>query len=451
MDEGEATATILFLVLLFVLMILYGFSQSLRQLNLKEIDRDFEKSSTYKKRIITKLIHEQTRYLEIIQFMITITILLIGLKITPILQNCINTLFRFFVSPEKEQVVLDAIFSSVSELLGLLLLSFFIVSFVYIISRKLALKYSVAWIKIFVYPVSFLCVFFYPFTYIYRFLSFVILKLFRIKSEHDATDVTEEEIISMVNEGQEQGVLQASEAELIHNIFEYSDKEAQDIMTPRKNIHAIDGELRVAEAVEIMLEGRNSRYPVFLENLDHVIGILNLKDALRLNRREEISNKAVKSVAHLLRKVEYIPETRKIDALLKTMQSSKTQIVVVIDEYGQTTGLITMEDILEEIVGNIMDEYDVEDSKIREKSEFEFIVDGMMYLEEMEERFGIDFQDVEFDTLNGFIISKMDKVPSEQDCFEMDYDGYHFKVLQIENRMIKTCLLTRLSSELLEL
>ena len=433
MDDSEVTATILFLFLLLLLVIFYGFSQGIRQLNAKDIEKDFEKTSIFKKNIINGLMNEQTRLLESTQFIITNITLFMGWHYIPFIQLSLqNTLDSY------------PLVIALTYIVSFLILSCIILIFVYFISKKLALKHPIAWVKILVYPVYFISLLVYPFTYLYRMISLLILKIFRVKTEHDNTDVTEEEIISMVNEGQEQGILQASEAEMIHNIFEYSDKEAEDIMTPRKSIHAIDGSVTVTEAIEIMLEGRNSRYPVYLENLDHIIGVLNLKDALRLNRFHEISDKKVKDVSHLLRKAEYIPETRKIDILLKTMQASKTQIVIVIDEYGQTTGLITMEDILEEIVGNIMDEYDVEELKIKKKSESEFLVDGMMYLEEIEERFGIDFKEIEFDTLNGFIISKMDKIPNEDDLFEMDYDGYHFKVLKIENKMIKTCLLSKM-------
>ena len=248
----------------------------------------------------------------------------------------------------------------------------------------------------------------------------------------------------MVNEGHEQGVFLASEAEMISNIFEYCDKEAKDIMTHRKNIIAIDQETHLLEAINLMLEEKNSRYPVYEDNLDHIKGILHLKDAMRFHAKADILGCSIKDIEGLVRKAVFIPETRNIDLLFKTMQSMKIQMVIVVDEYGQTSGLVAMEDILEEIVGNILDEYDEDEEHIEEKGENEFIIEGMTPLEELEERFVIDFEEDEFDTLNGFLISQMDRIPEENEDFSVDVCGYNFKVLTVENKMIHTVLVKKI-------
>ena len=199
-----------------------------------------------------------------------------------------------------------------------------------------------------------------------------------------------------------------------------------------------------------MLENSNSRYPVYEENIDHIIGILHMKDALRMQSnmeregREWEEQNAVREIPGLIREAKFIPETRNIDALFQSMQSSKTQMVIVVDEYGQTVGLIAMEDILEEIVGNILDEYDEDSSHIEEKGDDQYVIDGMTRLEELEEKLGISFDEEEFDTLNGFLISRMDKIPEETDeQFEVSVDDYDFKVLTVENKVIKSVLVTR--------
>ena len=184
----------------------------------------------------------------------------------------------------------------------------------------------------------------------------------------------EEEIISMVNEGHEQGVLEASEAEMITNIFEFGEKEASDIMTHRNNIVAIDSEMPFKDALSLMLQESNSRYPVYEENLDHIVGVLYLKDAMRIHTSDESLNRAVGKVAGLMREAVFVPETKNIDDLFRSMQSEKNQMVIVMDEYGQTSGLVTMEDILEEIVGNIMDEYDADENHIEKKGDNEYLI-----------------------------------------------------------------------------
>jgi putative hemolysin len=256
--------------------------------------------------------------------------------------------------------------------------------------------------------------------------------------------VTEEDILSMVNEGHEQGVLQASEAEMISNIFEYSDKEAKDIMTNRSNIIAIDGNMPLGEAIRFMLSQANSRYPVYAGNIDRIIGFLHLKDACRMQEEGRYDTVPIRQIRGLLRKAIFIPETRKIDSLFKSMQSVKSHAVIVSDEYGQTSGLITMEDILEEIVGNIFDEYDDEETFIRRRGKGRYELDGLTPLEELEEELGLDFSQEEYETLNGFLISRLEHIPEDDELFDMDYGGYNFRVLAVENKMIKRVLVEKL-------
>ena len=262
-----------------------------------------------------------------------------------------------------------------------------------------------------------------------------------------AKKAAEYEILSMVNEGHEQGYIEASEAEMITNIFEFGDKKAQDIMTDRSNIVAIDASMKLEDAISFMLSENNSRFPVYEENLDHIIGILHLKDALRIRNQKSTGKRMVGELDGLLREAKFIPETRKLDSLFQTMQSTNLQMVIVIDEYGQTSGLVAMEDILEEIVGNIMDEYDEEEGHIEEKGKNKYIIEGMTPLEELEKRFQISFDENDFETINGFLISKMEKIPDKKDRFDITIDGYNFKVLSVENKMIQKVLVTKLQKD----
>ena len=267
-----------------------------------------------------------------------------------------------------------------------------------------------------------------------------LANFFHLQKENN---VIEDEILSMVNEGHETGVLQATEAKMINNIFEFSDKEAKDIMTNRSNIIGIDGNECLKDVVSFMLSEANSRYPVYIDNIDHIIGVLHLKDACRMLQDETKADKPVKSIKGLLRNANFIPETRKIDVLFKTMQSLKTHFVIVIDEYGQTSGVLTMEDILEEIVGNIFDEYDEEEAFIKSKGKDSYEIDGLTPLDELGETLDIDFSDLEFETLNGLMISKLEHIPAEHEDFEMDFSGYKFKILAVENKIIKRVLVSK--------
>ena len=155
-------------------------------------------------------------------------------------------------------------------------------------------------------------------------------------------------------------------------------------------------------------------------------------------------NTPLKNLEGLMREPVFIPRTRNIDELFREMQAGKQQMVVVVDEYGQTDGLVAMEDILEEIVGNILDEYDEISHHIEEKGNNEYVIEGMTPLEELEKRLGITFEDEEFETLNGFLISRLDRIPEPDEQFDIDYHGYHFKILSVENKMIRSVSVTKL-------
>ena len=275
----------------------------------------------------------------------------------------------------------------------------------------------------------------------------IFRKLFGKLPFGNSEDVTEEEIISMVNEGHEQGVLQESEAEMIHNIFEFDDKEAKDIMTHRKNIVALDGNSTFGEVMPFLVEQKNSRYPVYQDNIDNIIGVLHIKEALAVTLKPELWNVCIKDIPGLIRSVEFIPETRNINTLFKDMQSTKTHMVIVVDEYGQTAGLVAMEDILEEIVGNIFDEHDEVDVLIEKQPDGSYLLNGMAPLDEVAEALEIEIDTEDYDTLNGLLISLIDKIPQDNEVFQVDYAGWRFHVSKVEDRMIQSVHATKLTPE----
>ncbi len=262
--------------------------------------------------------------------------------------------------------------------------------------------------------------------------------------KNNSDKMTEEEIISMVNEGHEKGLLEANETELIHNIFEYGDKEAGDIMTHRKNIVAVDGTMKLKDALNYMLDQNYSRFPVYEENIDNIIGFLHFKDAVKANRDPKEQEKMIRELPNILRPARFIPETRNISDLLRTMQKQKLHFVIVVDEYGQTAGLVTMEDIIEEIVGNIQDEYDMEEEDIVELPDHSFIIRGVTPLEDVEEALGVSFGEDEIETLNGFLISILDRIPADDEHIVINHSGYRFAVQSIQNKVIQKVHVSKL-------
>ena len=263
--------------------------------------------------------------------------------------------------------------------------------------------------------------------------------LSKLKKLFKKENVDENEIISMVNEGHEQGVLEASEVEMISNIFAFGDKEAQDLMTHREHIVGIEGNETLERVVDFMLDGNKSRYPVYEDNIDNIIGIIHFKDVMKFNVRSDLRAKEISAIEGLIKEVRFIPETRKIDSLFRTMQQNKIHMVIVVDEYGQTAGIVAMEDILEEIVGNILDEYDDEDSvRIRRQGDDTFIIEGLTPLDEVADKLEIKFPDDGYETLNGFMTDRLGHVPKTGENFETDYEGYRFQIAYVKGRVIQS-------------
>ena len=271
-------------------------------------------------------------------------------------------------------------------------------------------------------------------------IEFVIVPII-IYKRHKQESITEEDVISLVNEGHEDGNILASEAAMIQNIFEFSDTDAKDIMTHRKNIVAINGELSVREAIRFINENNMSRYPVYIEELDNIIGILHIKDIL-MYYDKDIDNLKVKDLQDMLSVAEFIPETHGINTLFAKMQSKKRHMVIVVDEYGQVSGLLSLEDILEEIVGNIEDEHDEEENSIEVKTEDSFLMEGSTTLEDVEEILGTMLSE-DYETLNGYLISLYGKIPEDGTSFTLEDDNYIFYVKNVEDKVIGSVYVRR--------
>ena len=241
----------------------------------------------------------------------------------------------------------------------------------------------------------------------------------------------EEEIIQMVSEGQEQGAIDVQEAEMISNIMEFDDKVASEVMTHRKNMVAFEVNTPLREAAIAMANGRFSRYPVYEDEMDNIVGILHIKDVLKFL----LACPDGKDIRDVMRKPYFVPETQNISRLFREMKNKSQHMAVVIDEYGQTAGVLSMEDILEEIVGNILDEYDIDEKFIQEIGEHTYLMRGLTELSEVEDILDISFDD-DFETLNGFLISKLEHIPSANEKASIVYRGHVFEIVGIADNTI---------------
>ncbi len=260
-----------------------------------------------------------------------------------------------------------------------------------------------------------------------------VLRLIGIDPHADEEVVTEEEIRMMVDVGGEKGVIEDVQIEMINNIFEFDDIDVADIMTHRTDMVCIDDDEPLSEAVKLSIENGFSRIPVYEEDPDDIIGIVYIKDFLKYVGTNLPKTKTVKD---MMRPAYYVPETKRCGELFTEMTEKRVQMAVVIDEYGGTAGIVTLEDLLESIVGNIQDEYDQEDEEISIINDTVFEVDGITDIEEVEEHTGKKFPEGDYDTIGGYIISVLGFLPQDGEMNEVTFENVKFTVLNVEERRI---------------
>ncbi len=256
-------------------------------------------------------------------------------------------------------------------------------------------------------------------------------KLFKKESS------TEEEIKQLVEE--DTGELEVSQRQIISNVFEFDDTNAGDIMTHRTDVAAVEDTQSLYDVVKIAIDEGFSRIPVFHEDLDNILGIVYVKDLLKFIGKKLDSNE---SISDYVREPLFVPETIPCGKLFAKMTETRIQLAIVVDEYGGTAGIVTLEDVIEELVGDIEDEYDEEEESVKKLDDNTYIVDGIIDIDDAQKLFNIDFPDGDYDTLAGFVISKLGFIPSNKDVDTVDvstvidYNGVKFEILKIEDRRI---------------
>lgn len=261
------------------------------------------------------------------------------------------------------------------------------------------------------------------------------------KLHKDPDDVTEEEILQIVDIGEEAGAIESTEKELIENIFDFNNHSAEDVMTHRTNVSAVSLEDDRDTILSLIKETGLSRFPVYGEDMDDIVGILNARNFL-LNCLEPDP----KPLADLLRPAYFVPETLQADVLFRDMQKKKVHMAVVVDEYGGMSGIVTMEDLLEEIVGNIYDEFDPQaPTPVVRLDENLWRIDGTASMEDISEALEIDLPlDDEFDTLGGLVFSALTFIPEDGSTPEVDVSGLHIRVEKFEEHRVVSALVSRI-------
>ena len=309
--------------------------------------------------------------------------------------------------------------------------------FSYLIPKLLSTKNYERNSKFLFYPIITFYYLFLPAVFVIKLISHAISKIFGANPDELDDSVTEEEIRLMVDLGEESGTIEANEKEMIENVFEFNNMTASDVMTHRTDMFAFNLESTDDDIIKTITETGLSRFPVYENDIDNVIGILTTRKFL-LNMRCEENKKKTKD---LLYKPYFVPESVKTDVLFRDMQKKKMHMAIVLDEYGGTAGIVTMEDLIEEIVGNIYDEFDPSvEQDIIKLDNTTYKIAGSVEIEALEKTFDIKFDETEvdeIDTLGGLIFSKLPEIPEDGTCPELDIENLHVKVTKIADRRVE--------------
>ena len=280
------------------------------------------------------------------------------------------------------------------------------------------------------YPLYALCaIFAYPF-----------VRIAGVKLHDDSEAVTEEDIREMMDMGEEIGAIEGIQKDMVNNIFEFDDITAAEIMTPRIDVTAVNVDDTLPEALKLAVDNGYSRLPVYEEDIDHIIGILYIKDLLPYVGRSLPKNVTIRI---LLRDTHFVPDTKKCDELFEEMNAKHLQMAIVVDEYGGVAGIVTIEDLLESIVGNMQDEFDNEEEEITQLDEDSFEIDGTLSVSELEELLDTELPEGDYDTVAGFVLDQLGHIPEEGEVAAVQFENLTFTVKEMDDLRIENILVER--------
>lgn len=431
MEPDSIWSSILLLLVLVACNAFFAMSEiaiiSLNDNKLKKMAQDGDKKAA----LLVKLTSEPSRFLATIQVGVTLSGFLASAVAADTFSEYIVRAFAGFAIPASTV-------RGVSIVVITLLLSYITLVFGELVPKRAAMQnyerisFMVARIVGVVATVT------KPFVSLLSASTNGILRLMGIDPNKKPEEVTEEEIRMMIDVGGESGTIEQTEKDMLNNIFEFDDSTAEDMMTHRTEMTAIEMGTPLDEIIATARESGHSRIPVYEEDLDSIVGILYVKDLLGLITE---SDHAGFDLAGYMREPLYVLETTKSATLLGEFKIKKIQIAIVVDEYGGTSGLVTMEDLLEEIVGNIQDEYDDEEEDIAPAGENRYLIDGLAPLDDVLKFFTIDLPDEdEYDTIGGYVISELGYIPTEEEHPDLIVGDVRFTVQQMDERRIEKLL-----------
>lgn len=423
-EPANTTSQLIFIVILVMVNAFFASAEmaivSLNKNKIKLLAEEGNKKAS----LLLKLMDEPTKFLSTIQVGITLAGFFSSASAATGISNDMSIFLDKYSIPYSAQISLIVV---------TIILSYITLVFGELFPKRLALQKSEAIAMFSIKPVLFISKIAVPFVKLLSASTNILVRLTGIDGEGLEEKVSKEEIRSMMEVGQEHGVINETEKEMIDSIFEFDDKLADEVMTPRTEVYLINIDTPVSEFLDELLEEKYSRIPVYEGDLDNIIGILYMKDFFIAARTHGFENVDIRSILH---SPYFVPERKNIDELFKELQSSKQHMAVLIDEYGGFSGIVTIEDLIEEVMGDIHDEYDDDEPDIKKIDNNTFIVNGLSALDELNNSLHLNLASEDCDTISGYLVDLIGRIPNDGEEEVIEQDNIVFKIEEMKEKRI---------------
>ena len=376
--------------------------------------------------LLDNLLKEPSKFLSTIQVGITLASFFASASAATGLSQFLSVFLNKMKVPYSAQL---------SMIIVTFLLSYVTLVFGELIPKRVALRSSEKMALSSIGVIVFISKIFSPFVKFLTFSTNVVLTLLKLKEDNIEEKVSKEELRSLVEVGREHGIINEVEKEMIENIIVFDEKIAREIMIPRTKVFLIDRNTTIEELIETKEVGKYSRIPVYEEEADNIVGILLTKDLMMEAYKKGFENI---NISEMVQEAYFVPETKNVNELFNEMQLEKKHIAILIDEYGGFSGIVTLEDLIEEVMGNIADEYDDEDLSIRQLSSNKYLISGDVSLNDLNDAFHIELESKYYDTLSGLLIEKLGYIPEDDEKISpITIDGIEFKPQRVRDKKIE--------------
>lgn len=331
---------------------------------------------------------------------------------------------------------------TISTLVITLILSFCMLVFGELVPKRIALRYADSFALIVARPIRGLAIATYPFVSLLTFTTNLVLRIFGIRKGDEEQPMTEEDIRLMVDAGSDSGVIEGDEQEMIHNIFDFNDSPISELMTHRSDIVAIPEDATMEEVFRLAKDEHFSRFPVYKDSIDNIIGTVHIKDLFTFAGSDGQEFK----LSSIIRPAYFVPFSKLADDLFREMKKTKTHVAIVLDEYGGTLGLVTMEDLIEHVMGRIYDEHDEDELVIQAQEDGSYLISGIVPIYEVNEELGLNLSEEDYETIGGFVVGLLGRIPSDGEKVEdIRYQNLVFHIEAIEDKRIEVLRLSILT------